>query len=65
MTTPKSPRYNQNQAEIVELAGCESWEQVQEWFGGMTESEVLAEADHCWNQEDNTEFARRVYEELN
>ena len=55
----------QEQYELTVLSGCESWEEVKEWFDGMTVQQIKAEADRCWpSEENNLEFAQRVFEAL-
>lgn len=53
---------NQEQAELTKLAGCQNWQEVKDWFTGMTTDEIEAEANRCWPHEtDNRQFAGRVY----
>lgn len=64
MTTPKSPRNNQEQDELIELCGVQTWSEVVEWFGDMDEDEILTEANKCWPDEDNQDFAYRIHQQL-
>lgn len=65
MATPKSPRNNQDEADLTELVGCENWSDVEEWFGGMTVEEIKAECDRCWPLEaNNAELTQRIFNEV-
>ena len=64
MSTPKSPRNNQEQDELVELTGCESWEQVEEWFSGMSASKIEKECNKCWPYDNNKGLADRIYSQV-
>jgi len=64
MSTPQSPRDDQDVLELIELCGCQSWDEVVEWFEGMSLDEIEAECNRCWPHEDNREFAKRLYEEV-
>lgn len=65
MSTPVSPRNNQNQDEIVELMGADDWQQVASEYRGMTVEEIKSQFDYMWPQEEgNSEFAQRVYEAI-
>jgi hypothetical protein len=57
--------YTRNQETIIEQTGSENWEQVVEWFGGMSEQEILAECNSIWPNDDNVDFAALIYSELN
>ena len=54
-----------NRDEIITGTGANDWEEVVEWFGGMSNDEVLAACDDCWPMEENAEFAQAIYEEVN
>lgn len=50
-----------DEAERVgELCGCASMDELFEWFGGMTDDEILKSCNDCWPSEDNTELASRI-----
>lgn len=52
----------QEKSELVELAGCSSWDDILEWFGNMTQKEILTEAQNTWPHEENLpDFADRIY----
>lgn len=52
----------EEESDLVIQSGCASWDDLVEWFGGMTEAEILVEADTCWPGDDNRNFAARIYD---
>lgn len=54
-----------NRDEIIERTGNTSWNDVEEWFGGKSESEILTECNRIWREDDNEELAASIYSELN
>ena len=67
MSTPKSPRYNQKQAEIVEFFGGSSntsWDDIAQEYAGMDEEDILAALNQMWSQDDNESLAADIYNEL-
>ena len=54
-----------NRDEIITRVGAEDWNQVVEWFIGMSGTEVLDSCNDIWPIENNTELAQAIYEEVN
>ena len=54
-----------NRDEIITRVGAEDWNQVVEWFIGMSGTEVLDSCNDIWPVENNTEPAQAIYEEVN
>lgn len=55
----------QEQHDLMELSGCENWEQVVDTFGGMAVWKIKEEADRMWPDDDNADFAQRIFNALN
>lgn len=56
----------QEQAEITELVGMDSWEMVIDFFEKKTVKEIESDCNHMWPEEEgNAEFAQRVYDAVN
>lgn len=53
--------------EIVARTGSTEggWDWVEDWFGGKSEGEILAECNRTWRGEDNEYLAWSIYENLN
>lgn len=51
--------------DLIELSGAENEEQFINYFNGMTQEEILKEADYMWPSEDNENFADRVHNVIN
>ena len=53
------------QGEIRTLLGQDSWDDVVEWFGAMTEAEIKAELDRCWpDEESNENLAALIFDNV-
>lgn len=53
-----------NRNEILEQTGADNWDWIREAYGNMTEAEILADWNGMCPDEDNTELARAIAQQL-
>ena len=55
----------QNQDEIMELVGADTWEEVVNEYSDMAVWRIENNLDELFTEDDNHELAGRIYNELN
>jgi hypothetical protein len=57
---------NERQEHIMEhVGGAEKWKDIVDFFGELSETEILAELDKMYPHDDNDDLAALIAKELN